>query len=145
MTSLTDARRYPHRNFKWLYGKRWGVETAIFVLKSFLQLALISARTQPGVEQDLWASFAFYNQQSALMMACQEEVEQATQQSQVRISDQPERDGRNDPTLSDPYLPRRPGRLAKQDIGTPALDAPLYRTLPARTEPGQGTKNHADE
>ena len=49
------------------------------MLKSFLQLALISARTQPGVEQDLWASFAFYNQQSALMMACQEEVEQATQ------------------------------------------------------------------
>ena len=78
MTSLIDGRRYPHRSFKWLYGKRWGVETAIFVLKSFLQLALISARTQPGVEQDLWASFAFYNQQSALMMACQEEVEQAT-------------------------------------------------------------------
>ena len=61
MTSLTDRGRYPHSDFKWLYGKRWGVETAIFTLKSFLQLALISAYTQPGVEQDLWASFAFYN------------------------------------------------------------------------------------
>ena len=78
MTSLLDTKRYPHQDFKWLYGKRWGVETAIFVLKSFLQLALISAHTQPGVEQDLWASFAFYNQQSALIAACEEQVEQAT-------------------------------------------------------------------
>ena len=78
MTSLTDRRRYPHGVFKWLYGKRWGVETAIFTLKSFLQLALISAYTQPGVEQDLWASFAFYNQQSALVAASEEEVKRAT-------------------------------------------------------------------
>ncbi len=76
MTSLTDRRRYPHRVFKWLYGKRWGVETAIFTLKSFLQLALTSAYTQPGVEQDLWASFAFYNQQSALLAASEEKVKQ---------------------------------------------------------------------
>ncbi len=78
MTSLTDRRRYPHGVFKWLYGKRWGVETAIFTLKSFLQLALISAYTQPGVEQDLWASFAFYNQQSVLLAASEEEVQRAT-------------------------------------------------------------------
>lgn len=78
MTSLTDRRRYPYRDFKWLYGKRWGVETAIFVLKSFLQIALTSAITQPGVEQDLWATFAFYNQQSALVKACEEEVERLT-------------------------------------------------------------------
>lgn len=78
MTTLLDTKRYPYEDFKWLYGKRWGVETAIFVLKSFLQLALISAHTQPGVEQDLWASFAFYNQQSALIAASEEEVERAT-------------------------------------------------------------------
>ena len=82
MTSLKDAKRYAHADFKWLYGKRWGVETAIFTLKSFLQLALISAYTQPGVEQDLWASFAFYNQQSALIAACQAEVKRRTQHRQ---------------------------------------------------------------
>ena len=82
MTSLTDRKRYPHSDFKWLYGKRWGVETAIFTLKSFLQLALSSAYTQPRVEQDLWASFAFYNQQSALVAACAAEVKRRTQQRQ---------------------------------------------------------------
>ena len=82
MTSLTDRARYPTADFKWLYGERWGVETAIFTLKSFLQLALVSAYTQPGVEQDLWASFAFYNQQSALVSACQAEVERRTQHRQ---------------------------------------------------------------
>ena len=78
MTSLTDRSRYPHHVFKWLYGKRWGVETAIFTLKSFLQLALFSASTQPGVEQDLWASFAFYNQQAVLVAACEDEVHRKT-------------------------------------------------------------------
>ena len=82
MTSLTDRRRYPHRVFKWLYGKRWGVETAIFILKSFLQLALFSAYTQPGVEQDLWASFAFYNQQAVLVAACEDAVHQRTKHRQ---------------------------------------------------------------
>ncbi|WP_255419274.1 transposase [Lewinella sp. IMCC34191] len=75
LTSLTDRRRYPHGVFKWLYAKRWGVETAIFTLKSFLQLALISAYTQPGVEQDLLANFAFYNRQSVLVAASEEEVQ----------------------------------------------------------------------
>ena len=78
MTSLLDRLKYPHHVFKWLYGKRWGVETAIFTLKSFLQLALISSNKPRGVEQDLWASFAFYNQQSALVQACEAEVERRT-------------------------------------------------------------------
>ena len=78
MSSLTDRAKFPQPEFKWLYGKRWGVETTIYVLKSFLQLALVSARTLPGVAQDLWASFAFYNQQSALIAACEDDVERKT-------------------------------------------------------------------
>lgn len=78
MTSLMDRVKYPASTFKWLYAKRWGVETSILILKSFLQLALVSAYTQPGVEQDLWASFAFYNQQSALVHASEKEVEERT-------------------------------------------------------------------
>ena len=78
MTSLLDRVKYPASIFKWLYGKRWGVETSILVLKSFLQLALVSAYTQPGVEQDLWASFTFYNQQSALVHASEKEVRERT-------------------------------------------------------------------
>lgn len=79
MTSLIDQSKYPHSCFKGLYGKRWGVETSILILKSFLQLALVSAYTQPGVEQDLWASFAFFNQQSALVFACEDDVKKKTE------------------------------------------------------------------
>ena len=78
LSSLTDRAKYPRSDFKELYNKRWGVETAILTLKSYLQLALNSANTQPGVEQDLWASFAFYNQQSALIFACENEVKERT-------------------------------------------------------------------
>ena len=61
MTNLFNRKRFHYRRMCELYTKRWGVETAFFVLKSFLQLAVVSAYTQPGVAQDLWASFWFYN------------------------------------------------------------------------------------
>jgi hypothetical protein len=58
------------------------VETAIYVLKSFLQLALTSAYTQPGVEQDMWATFLFYNQQSAIVFDLDERLKEKTEQRQ---------------------------------------------------------------
>ena len=39
MSSLTDRAKFPQPEFKWLYGKRWGVETTIYVLKSFLPVS----------------------------------------------------------------------------------------------------------
>jgi hypothetical protein len=65
MTNMFNRKRFHYRRMCELYTKRWGVETAFFVLKSFLQLAVVSAYTQPGVAQDLWASFWFYNLNSA--------------------------------------------------------------------------------
>ncbi|MCP9237977.1 IS4 family transposase [Lewinella sp. JB7] len=68
LTTLMHRRRFHHRRIGELYGLRWGVETGISHLKSFLQLALTSAYTQPGVEQDLWSTFWFYNVQSACLL-----------------------------------------------------------------------------
>lgn len=78
LTTLLNRNRFHHKHFKWLYGKRWGVETAIYVLKSFLQLALSSAYTQPGVEQDIWATFLFYNKQSAIIFDLEQQVKTKT-------------------------------------------------------------------
>ncbi|MEM9400780.1 MAG: IS4 family transposase, partial [Verrucomicrobiota bacterium] len=78
MTSLLNRNKYHYSQFKWLYAQRWGVETAFHTLKSYLQIALFSANTEPGISQDLWASFAFYNQQSALVAACEQAVQKAT-------------------------------------------------------------------
>ncbi len=69
MTNLLDRKRFHYKRIAQLYNWRWRVETSIFNLKSILQLALTSAYTQPGVEQDLWASFWFYNINSAFPLA----------------------------------------------------------------------------
>jgi len=82
LTTLMNRSQFHYKRFHWLYGKRWGVETAIYVLKSFLQLALSSAYTQPGVEQDIWATFLFYNQQSAITFDLDEQVKAKTAQRQ---------------------------------------------------------------
>jgi len=75
MTTLLDLRKYPHRAFKELYNKRWGIETSIFVLKSFFQSAVFSSYTLPGVQQEIWANFAMYNLQSIFLMAQQKSVD----------------------------------------------------------------------
>ena len=82
MTNLMHRRRFHYRRIGELYARRWGVETAIFNLKSFLQLALTSAYTQPGVEQDLWASFWFFNLNSALAFAQKTELKKQTSNRQ---------------------------------------------------------------
>jgi hypothetical protein len=78
MTNLMNRKRFHYKRIGELYGWRWGVETAISNLKSFLQLALTSAYTQPGVEQDLWATFCFYNLNSAVTFAAQKKVQSKT-------------------------------------------------------------------
>lgn len=79
MTNMFDRKRFHYRRMCELYTKRWGVETAFFVLKSFLQLAVVSAYTLPGVAQDLWASFWFYNLNSAWEFAQDQTIKDRTQ------------------------------------------------------------------
>jgi hypothetical protein len=74
MTTITDCRKYPPELFDDLYDSRWGVETSIFILKSFLQMAQFSAYTLPGVEQDLWSTFWMFNVQSTIMHSAEDEV-----------------------------------------------------------------------
>jgi hypothetical protein len=82
MTSLMDRKRFHYKRIVELYGWRWGVETAFHNLKSFLQLALVSAYTQPGVEQDLWATFWNYNINSVLEFSTEQQVQKAAKNRQ---------------------------------------------------------------
>lgn len=68
LTTLLHRRYYHHRHFAELYHRRWGVETAFFVLKSYFQAAHFSSYTMPGVAQDIWSLFALYNLQSILQL-----------------------------------------------------------------------------
>lgn len=60
-TNLFDDRKYPTSDFKDLYGKRWGVETAFDEIKNQLKLAVFSGYKTDFVLQDLWSVFIFYN------------------------------------------------------------------------------------
>ena len=76
LTNLFHRQHFHHKHFAALYQKRWGVETSIFVLKSFFQAATFSSYSTHGVAQDIWALFAMYNLQSMLFAAQQKQLQQ---------------------------------------------------------------------
>jgi hypothetical protein len=76
LTTLTDHKKYPVREFGSLYNCRWGVETCFFSLKSLLQLARFSAVTANNAWQDIYATLIMYNCLSAVHHSLEEEVEQ---------------------------------------------------------------------
>jgi hypothetical protein len=82
VTSLIDQDLYPPQVFKSLYGKRWGVETAIGCLKNQLQLEIVSGQTPLAIKQDFFASIFTYNLQSMLIHSVQPQVEQINQERQ---------------------------------------------------------------
>ena len=55
ITSLLDGTKYRHGDFKWLYHKRWGIETYFDRLKNLLEVERFSSKTVTGIEQDFYA------------------------------------------------------------------------------------------
>ena len=84
LTTLLHRQYYHHKHFQQLYAERWGVETAIFVLKSYFQAASFSSYTLPAVEQEIWAMFAVYNLQSMLIFAQHKTLQTITQKRKYR-------------------------------------------------------------
>jgi len=66
-TTLLDRVKYLHSEFKVLYSKRWGVETAFDEVKNQLKLGVFSGYNYHTVMQDIWAVFIFYNLRSLLI------------------------------------------------------------------------------
>ncbi|MGB4958808.1 MAG: IS4 family transposase, partial [Saprospiraceae bacterium] len=54
-TSLTDSRRYPHKEFKELYHMRWGIEEAYKLLKNRIEVENFSGLTARSIYQDFHA------------------------------------------------------------------------------------------
>jgi len=75
LTTLTDLKKYPVRDFGPLYHRRWGVETCFFSLKSLLQLARFSAVTVNNAWQDIYATLIVYNFLSALHHSMQDDID----------------------------------------------------------------------
>jgi hypothetical protein len=78
MTSLLDREKYKVDDFKWVYNKRWGVETHIDRLKNQMEIERFSSETVMGIEQDFYAIVFLTTFESVL---CKEDEKKITEES----------------------------------------------------------------
>ena len=57
LTTLCDAQAYPAREFKPVYGARWGEETFFDRFKNIFEVERFSGTTVAAVEQDIYGLF----------------------------------------------------------------------------------------
>jgi hypothetical protein len=60
-TTLLDKKKDSESDFNYLYGKRWGDETAFDEIKNQLKLGIFSGYKTDFILHDLWSIFIFYN------------------------------------------------------------------------------------
>ncbi|BDS11494.1 IS4 family transposase [Aureispira anguillae] len=73
-TNLLDKNKFSREEFKDLYSKRWGEETAFDELKNQLKLGVFSGYKAQFVLQDLWSVLIFYNIRSMFIHVAEKEL-----------------------------------------------------------------------
>lgn len=73
ITSLLDAKAYPHSLFKELYFKRWGIELKYNILKNVFKIENFTGLTQIAINQDFFATLFTSNICSLIMDAIMED------------------------------------------------------------------------
>lgn len=73
-TSLLNKEKYPASEFKWLYGKRWGIETNFDHLKNHLMIEDFTGLSSLSVLQDFFASMLLANMQQIFISEAQDEL-----------------------------------------------------------------------
>jgi hypothetical protein len=84
ITSLLDRERYSHRDFKWLYNKRWGIETFFDRLKNLLEIERFSSETIIGIEQDFYALIFLSTFESVLTKEDEEELSKQNEEKKLK-------------------------------------------------------------
>lgn len=84
MTSLLDGKKYKVGDFKWLYGKRWGVETYLDRLKNQLEVERFSSKKLIGIEQDFYGVVFISTLESALSKEDEEEVVEESRRKHLK-------------------------------------------------------------
>lgn len=82
-TNLFNISKFPETDFKDLYAKRWGVETAFDEIKNQLKLGVFSGYKTNVVLQDLWSVFIFYNIRSMFLQQAQLQLDKVKQDCQI--------------------------------------------------------------
>jgi len=75
LTSLVDNKKYPHKIFKGLYFKRWGVEIVNGFLKNTLQIEITSGRKVNTIYQDFYATIFRANIQALIELDCEPKLQ----------------------------------------------------------------------
>jgi len=73
-TSLLDEKKYPSKEFKWLYFKRWGIETNFDHLKNHLMIEDFTGLSSLSVLQDFFVSMFMANMQQIFISEAQDEL-----------------------------------------------------------------------
>lgn len=75
MTSLIDEKKYPHKEFKSLYFKRWGVETFYNRFKNIIEVEKFSGTSTQFILQEFNCALYLSNIQTVLTNDAQREIE----------------------------------------------------------------------
>lgn len=82
LTNLYDERLFPVSDLKYLYGLRWGIETAYGKQKNQMQMEQFSGHRTICIQQDYAAGLFVANLQSLIEKQCQSKVKQVNQRRQ---------------------------------------------------------------
>jgi hypothetical protein len=74
ITSLLDGMTYKLEDFKWLYNKRWCIETYFSRLKNLLEIERFSTKTVIGIEQDFHSLVFLSTLESILIKEDEEKI-----------------------------------------------------------------------
>ena len=74
VTNLYDEKKYPHKCFGELYGKRWGCETQIEKFKNKLQLEVFTGHKPEAIYQDFFAAIIVLNLHNLIVRSCDKQV-----------------------------------------------------------------------
>ncbi|MDA3614005.1 hypothetical protein, partial [Polluticaenibacter yanchengensis] len=80
LTSIFDEDILSRQELKFLYMKRWNIETRIGLSKNVFQLEIFSSHLKNGIEQDFYSNMILCNIHSMLLSETQSNVDKKTAQ-----------------------------------------------------------------
>ena len=75
-TTLLDEEKYSSKEFKWLYGKRWGIETNFDHLKNHLMIEDFTGLSSLSILQDFFVRMFMANMQQIFISEAQDELKE---------------------------------------------------------------------
>ena len=84
MTSLKDKKKYKAEDFKWLYNKRWGIETYLDRLKNQLEVERFSSEKLIGIEQDFYGIVFLSTLESIISKEDEKEIFEESREKQLK-------------------------------------------------------------